>query len=143
MNTQNIKRRIYAYCLLGGVFVLMAVLAPRVQAQTKGEDRVVESPIGFASGTDRETAIGFQRDEQRNRIIQPSATALSGGVGNSGGGGGGVGSSPSGAGTNITATAIGNLINVVAQGTGNTIVVNANQTNAGNQNAQALVNKNK
>lgn len=141
MIAQNIKRRIYAYCLLGGVFVLMAVLAPRVQAQTKGEGRVVESPIGFSSGTDRETAIGFQRDEQRNRIIQPSATALAGGVGS--GSGGGVGSSPSGAGTNITATAIGNLINVVAQGTGNTIVVNANQTNAGNQNAQALVNKNK
>lgn len=140
MDTQNIKRRLYAYCLLGGVFVLMAILAPRAQAQTKGEDRIVESPMGFASSTDRDTAIGFQRDEQRNRIIQPSATALAGGVGSSGGG---VGSNPSGAGTNVSATAIGNLINVVAQGTGNTIVVNANQTNAGNQNAQTLVNKNK
>lgn len=139
MDTQALKRRIYAYGLLGGVFVLAAVLSPHAQAQTKGEDRIVESPIGFASGTDRETAINFQRDAQRNRIIQPSATALAGGVG--GGSGSGVGSNPSGAGTNVSATAIGNLISVVAQGTNNTIVVHATQTNAGNQNAQALVNR--
>ncbi len=76
MDTQNIKRRLYAYCLLGGVFVLMAVLAPRAQAQTKGEDRIVESPMGFASNTDRDTAIGYLFDLTQTQLGNQNAHAF-------------------------------------------------------------------
>jgi holdfast attachment protein HfaA len=60
--------------------------------------------------------------------------------------GSGVGSSSAGAGmsgassTAGTATAIGNQLNVVTLGNNNTVVVNATQTNNGNQTATNTVN---
>ena len=72
--------------------------------------------------------------EHKPRIIQAGASAYSrqsGGVSNTYSGAGG-----SGPGAIAGSTAIGNNLNVVVQGSHNTVIVNSRQTNTGNVTAR-------
>lgn len=70
-----------------------------------------ETPLGMSSVTSIDTPVSSSRDANFNRTVvnQP--------------------------GTSFSVSSIGNLVNVQTTGSNNTIVVNANQINNGNQSA--------
>lgn len=70
-----------------------------------------ETPLGMASVTSIDTPVSSTRDANFNRTVvnQPGAS--------------------------FSVSSIGNLVNVQTTGSNNTIVVNANQVNNGNQSA--------
>lgn len=74
-----------------------------------------ETPLGMNSVTSIDTPVSSTRDTNFNRTVvnQP--------------------------GSSFTVSSIGNLINVQTTGSNNTIVVNANQVNNGNQSANFSV----
>ncbi len=77
-------------------------------------DRGFETPIGFENSSDVERAIGFQRDENFNRIEVNSIYG------------------------STLASALGNQINVEAAA-GSSVVINGNQINKGHQLAVAVI----
>lgn len=88
----------------------LALISISAMAQTfESGIGTFETPLGMDTTADIENPVSTVRDERFNRTEV-----------NSPGGG-------------ITATAIGNLINVVSEGSNNTVVINATQTNSGNQ----------
>ncbi|WP_288108701.1 hypothetical protein [Limnobacter sp.] len=74
-----------------------------------------ETPLGMSSVTSIDTPVSSTRDANFNRTVvnQPGAT--------------------------FSVSSIGNLVNVQTTGSNNTIVVNANQVNNGNQSANFSV----
>lgn len=115
----------------------LALASPTVAfAQTNGSAALSNFQNGY-NGARRSVATpqtGSTRDQNGNRlivdgIIQPGASSYSrqsGGVSNSYSGAGG-----SQVGTIAGSTAIGNNLNVVVQGSHNTVIVNSRQTNTG------------
>lgn len=111
-------------------------------AQSSGSASLAPFQNGYGGARQSVTAAqtGSTRDANGNRliidgIIQAGASAWSrqsGGVSNTYSGG--VGNSQ---GTTIAgSTAIGNNLNVVVQGSHNTVIVNSRQTNTGNVSAR-------
>lgn len=99
------------------------------------------SPYGMTQANENQTVDPSLRDSNGNLSVvngQFTSSAMSQqsgvqGMSSLGTGGSGVGfSTPA---SNSTATAIGNQLNVVTVGNWNTVVVNAQQTNNGNQTA--------
>ena len=70
-----------------------------------------ETPVGLHDAGEMELMVSGTRDSSFNKVVNASP------------------------GWNFSATAIGNLVNVVTQGSNNTVVVNANQINKGSQQA--------
>lgn len=117
---------------------LIALPASAQLASSSGTSSF-QNGYGGARQSVTSAQTGSTRDENGNRlivdgIIQAGASAYSrqsGGVSNSYSGGVGNGySSVAGA------TAIGNNLNVVVQGSHNTVIVNSRQTNSGNVTAR-------
>ena len=95
------------------VFTALLALTVSAQAQTfEGNNNVFETPLGMNSVTDIDGVVKSSRDENFNltRTTQQPGWALS-------------------------ATAIGNLINVQIVGNNNSAVINATQINTGSQRA--------
>ena len=121
----------------------VALAAPGAAlAQTSGSAGLSSMQNGYGGARQSVSAAqtGSTRDQNGNRlivdgIIQAGASAYSrqsGGVSNTYSGG--VGNSQ---GTTIAgSTAIGNNLNVVVQGSHNTVIVNSRQTNTGNVSAR-------
>lgn len=111
-------------------------------AQTSGSAAMAQFQNGYGNARQSVSSAqsGSTRDAQGNRlivdgIIQAGASAYSrqsGGVQQTYSGAGGS----SGGSTIAGSTAIGNNLNVVVQGSHNTVIVNSRQTNTGNVSAR-------
>ena len=120
----------------------VALAAPGAAlAQTSGSAGLSSMQNGYGGARQSVSAAqtGSTRDQNGNRlivdgIIQAGASAYSrqsGGVSNTWSGAGGSQSD-----TIAGSTAIGNNLNVVVQGSHNTVIVNSRQTNTGNVSAR-------
>jgi hypothetical protein len=102
----------HQFLLLSVAIVIGA--APAIAAAQTMEDSpslTFEAPFGAKDAGDAEATVNSTRDASFNKIVTSSP---------------GWGSS---------ASAIGNLINVVEQGSNNTVIINASQINSGSQKA--------
>ncbi|MDQ1155303.1 holdfast anchoring protein HfaA [Brevundimonas sp. SORGH_AS_0993] len=129
-----------------GLAVVAAVALPAV-AQSTGSGGAARFQQGYggARSAAANATTGSTRDANGNRlivngIIQAGASSYSSQSN-------GVASAYSGAGSTRShgtiiggATAIGNQLNVVVQGSRNTVIVNSNQTNTGPINAGTALN---
>jgi holdfast attachment protein HfaA len=130
-----------------------SALAGAAQAADYSNAASYNSPYGMAAGSENQTVNPSLRDANGNLTVvngqftssafsqqtgvQSMGTASSGSLaslGNNTASTGGLGAAYGGA------TAIGNSLNVVTVGSNNTVVVNATQTNNGNQNASVSLN---
>ena len=125
---------------------LAALMAPAgAFAQSAGSSGMGSLQAGYGGSryTTARPQTGSTRDENGNRlivngIIQSGASAYSsqsGGVSSNWGGVGGSGGPTIGG-----STAIGNNLNVVVQGSHNTVIVNSSQVNNGNVTAGTNLN---
>ena len=129
--------------------LLVAVAPPLAAAQTTGSSGAARFQQGYGSARSatNTAATGSTRDANGNRlivngIIQSGASSYSsqsGGVASAYAGAGSSG----GTGTAIGgSTAVGNQLNVVVQGSWNTVIVNSKQTNNGDVSAGTALNGN-
>jgi holdfast attachment protein HfaA len=130
---------------LGAAALGAAALAGAAQAQMLGNASSYNTPFGMSSNSSGNQPIDPSlRDSNGNMTMvngefTSSAFAQGYGMASSSTLGNTPGVSSSGAAYG-GATAIGNQLNVVTVGTGNTVIVNANQTNNGNQTANTTIN---
>ncbi len=94
---------------------LIVVCAPVQPASAEPDSAVFERPLG-AVGFEGLRPISFERDQRGNRVQVRSR------------------------GFQAEALAAGNVISVIAQGSGNTITINADQVNNGSQTATIALN---
>ena len=132
-------------------FAALALLASAGVAQAGTDFSNASSyntPWGMTPGQDNQTANPSLRDANGNlTLVNGQFTSSNFGPAfGAGSAGSSVASSTGGVGTNGAgtafgnATAIGNQLNVVTLGNNNTVIVNANQENNGNQTATTTVN---
>jgi holdfast attachment protein HfaA len=132
-------------------FAFAALFTAAAQSALAGDFSVAStynSPYGMQAGQENQTPNASLRDANGNlTVVNGQFTSANFGIASgasaSGSGiamsSGGVGTS--GAGTAYgNATAIGNQLNVVTVGSNNTVIVNATQTNNGDQTAVNTVN---
>jgi holdfast attachment protein HfaA len=139
---RNTTLRIAA-ALLGAV-----AFAGAAKAGDYSNASTYNAPFGMQAGQENAPPNTSLRDANGNlTVVNGVFTSANFGVATgASASGSGVGASSAGAGTNGasstsgTATAIGNQLNVVTLGNDNTVVVNATQTNNGNQTATNTVN---
>ena len=114
------------------LLVVAAATPGLALAQTSGSAGMSTFQNGYGSARQSVTTAqtGSTRDQNGNRLIV-DGIIQSGGVSNSYSG---VGAS--GPGAIAGSTAIGNSLNVVVQGSHNTVIVNSRQTNTGNVSAR-------
>jgi holdfast attachment protein HfaA len=143
----NIVLRRFGFSALGA-FALTVGTAGAVDFSNSA---TYNAPVGMQAGQENAPANASLRDQNGNLTVvngqfksdafaqgfaqsgaSASASSMAGGVGN-----GGSGSAFGGA------TAIGNSLNVVTVGNGNTVIVNSTQTNKGNITATNSVNGHK
>ena len=133
-----VKRLLFPIAVLA-VAALASIPAAAQSTGSGGASRFQQGYGGARSAAANATT-GSTRDANGNRlivdgIIQPGASAYSrqsGGVSNTYSGVGGS----QGGNTVAGSTAIGNNLNVVVQGSHNTVIVNSRQTNTGNVTAR-------
>ncbi len=109
-----------------------ALATPALAASLDGADEM-SRPFGTQPGDDTSPITVGNRDSNGNRVIvngraQASAYSSSSGAGYRASGVGG------------SASAIGNQINVVVQGSWNTVIVDAQQINNGDVSANVVLN---
>jgi holdfast attachment protein HfaA len=130
-------------CFSAAALVAVAGFATTAQAGDYSNSSSYNAPYGMVAGQENQAANPSLRDANGNlTVVNGVFTSSNFGPSSVGAGAsafgaasaGGVGTS--GAGTSFgNATAIGNQLNVVTLGNNNTVVVNATQTNNGNQTA--------
>ncbi|KPF83440.1 holdfast attachment protein HfaA [Brevundimonas sp. AAP58] len=113
----------------------LSIMALPATAQVSSSGGMAQFQNGYGGARQSVTTAqtGSTRDQNGNRlivdgIIQPNASSYSRQSG--------VSQQGSGAGYGSGATAIGNNLNVVVQGSHNTVIVNSRQTNSGNVTAR-------
>lgn len=131
--TMTIKQFLIAGIALSG----MTGLVGSAQAGDYSNAGNYNNPFGMSAAQENAPIDPSLRDANGNlTVVNGQITSAFGGVGNvqtaTGVGYGSVGSSG-------TATAIGNSLNVVTTGSNNIVIVDANQTNNGNQTANSSV----
>ena len=122
--------------------------APLAVAGDFSNASTYNTPFGLQPGQENQAPTPSLRDANGNLTVTNGqfTSANFGAATGAAASGSGVGTSISGAGTSGatstfgTATAIGNQLNVVTLGSNNTVIVNATQTNSGNQTATNTVN---
>ncbi len=125
-----------------------ALAASAAQAGDYSNASNYNAPYGMQAGQENAPPNTSLRDANGNLTVVNGVftSANFGTATGASAAGSGAGSMSSGAGTSGassttgTATAIGNQLNVVTLGNNNTVVVNATQTNNGNQTATNTVN---
>jgi holdfast attachment protein HfaA len=118
------------------VVLAVSLLALPASAQLASSSGMSSFQNGYGGARQSVTSAqtGSTRDQNGNRlivdgIIQPNASSYSRQSG--------VSQQGSGAAYGSGATAIGNNLNVVVQGSHNTVIVNSRQTNSGNVTARS------
>ena len=140
---RNTTLRLTAAILLAGVAFTGAA-----KAGDYSNSSGYNAPFGMSSAQENAPPNTSLRDANGNLTVVNGVftSANFGTASGAAAAGSGVGASSYGAGTSGasstsgTATAIGNQLNVVTLGNNNTVVVNATQTNNGNQTATNTVN---
>ncbi len=94
------------------------------------ENYTMNTPYGFQAGEENRAFDPSTRDANGNRVLTNTYSQYSNTAGVAGEG--------SGVGSNGSALAIGNQLNVVTNGNNNTVIVDATQINNGNQEAVIL-----
>jgi holdfast attachment protein HfaA len=143
-----VKRRIAPLPFV--LATLVAAAAPTLAAaQTTGSGGAARFQQGYGSArsTTGAATTGSTRDANGNRLIvngliQSGASSYSSQSGGVASAYAGAGSSSSSGATIGGSTAIGNQLNVVVQGSHNTVIVNSKQTNNGDINAGTALNGN-
>jgi holdfast attachment protein HfaA len=122
--------------LLIAATLSVAALASAQSNPARSFSSEFEQPYGFGPDADSQPIDVGTRDASGNRLIVDGRiipggdlSSLPGGLLNGGAGFSGAGSS----------TAIGNQLNVITQGSWNTVIITNNQTNYGDINANASV----
>ncbi|KAK0341303.1 hypothetical protein LTR94_026919 [Friedmanniomyces endolithicus] len=137
--------------LIVPIAAALVVAAPAVSAaQSPGSASASRYQQGYGSARNMTSSAttGSTRDANGNRlivngIIQSGASSYSSQSGGVASAYAGAGSSSSSTGTTIGgSTAIGNQLNVVVQGSWNTVIVNSKQTNNGAVSAGTALNGN-
>jgi holdfast attachment protein HfaA len=130
------------------VLAILVMAAPAA-AQTTGSSGAARFQQGYGSArnTTSSATTGSTRDANGNRLIvngliQSGASSYSSQSGGVASAYAGAGSSSSSGSTVGGSTAIGNQLNVVVQGSHNTVIVNSKQTNNGDVNAGTALNGN-
>lgn len=131
------------------VMALAAAASLPAAAQSTGSGSASRFQQGYGGARSAASAAttGYTRDANGNRlivngIIQPGASSYSSQSGGVASAYAGAGSSSNGGTTIGGSTAIGNQLNVVVQGSRNTVIVNSTQTNTGAINAGTALNGN-
>jgi len=127
---QKLAKRVF---VIGAVFVAPITSVPATAADFS-DDTSYSHPYGMVAGQENQPVNAALRDGNGNLTIvngQFTSSAMSQQSG--------LGTMSSGVGT-AQATAIGNALNVVTVGSGNTVVVNSVQDNHGNQTATVSTN---
>jgi holdfast attachment protein HfaA len=128
-------RHVVAVCAIG--------LAPvAAHAQAFSSDASYSHPYGMAAGQENQPVNASLRDANGNLTIvngqfTSAAVSQQSGLSTLSTGAGFGGATTLGG---AQATAVGNSLNVVTVGSGNTVIVNAHQQNNGNQTATVSIN---
>lgn len=116
---------------LQALALAVCVAAPGAIAQEAAYSAEFERPYGFAYGAEDRPFDANTRDRLGNRVIVngliEGGTTLGGGLNT------GWGQTQGGSGMLGAGTAIGNQLNVVTNGSNNTIIIDSIQTNTGDQ----------
>ena len=134
--------------IAAAALIACSVVATAAKAGDYSNASNYNAPYGMTAGQENTPATASLRDANGNlTVVNGQFTSANFGTATGvGAAGSGVSSSSAGAGTSGAsstmgaATAIGNQLNVVTLGNNNTVVVNAVQTNNGNQTATNTVN---
>ena len=133
--------------LTAAVLVLPVAAAGAASAQSMGSAGAAQFQAGYGASryTTAQASSGSTRDANGNRlivngIIQAGASSYSSQSDGVASAYSGAGSTRNGGTTIGGATAIGNQLNVVVQGSRNTVIVNSTQTNTGAINAGTALN---
>jgi holdfast attachment protein HfaA len=138
----------FQFRIAAAALIACSVAATAAKAGDFSNASNYNAPYGMAAGQENAPPNASLRDANGNLSVV-NGQFTSSNFGTSSGAsaaGSGVGMASSGAGTSGAsstmgaATAIGNQLNVVTLGNNNTVVVNATQTNNGNQTATNTVN---
>jgi holdfast attachment protein HfaA len=110
------------------------------QAEGYSNSAAFNGGFGMAPGQENAPISGSDRDANGNLVITNGVMSGAGSISQQTGlrqsGSGGA------SGSSASATAIGNSLNVTVSGSWNTVIVDSNQTNTGNQSANASLNGN-
>ncbi|KJV41049.1 holdfast attachment protein HfaA [Brevundimonas sp. UYEF29] len=128
-------------------FAAAASVPAIAQSTGSGGAARFQQGYGGARTAANTAATGYTRDANGNRlivngIIQSGASSYSSQSGGAASAYAGAGASSNGGTTIGGSTAIGNQLNVVVQGSRNTVIVNSTQTNTGAINAGTALNGN-
>lgn len=111
--------------------LVACVAAPGAFAQEAAYSAEFERPYGYAYGSEERPFDANTRDRLGNRVIVngliEGGTTLSGGLNT------GWGQTQGGMGMLGSGMAIGNQLNVITNGSNNTIIIDSIQTNTGDQ----------
>ncbi|WAC60929.1 holdfast anchoring protein HfaA [Brevundimonas sp. SL130] len=137
-----------AASLAASLAAILVFGAPSLAAaQTTGSSGAAQFQQGYGSARSATSAAttGSTRDANGNRVIvngliQSGASSYSSQSGGVASAYAGAGSSSSSGSTTGGSTAIGNQLNVVVQGSHNTVIVNSKQTNNGDVTAGTALN---
>jgi len=126
----NMETKTYRHLMAGLAGLVLPVLG--ASGQAAGSLSQFEQPFGFAPGETRQPIDPGTRDANGNRLIVngrilPGASGLDGGLATQWGQTAGI------QGQIGTGTALGNQLNVVTNGSWNTVVIDSTQTNTGDQ----------
>ncbi len=110
--------------------VLAAMASPAI-AQEAGSLAEFERPYGFAHGEESRPFDAGTRDRLGNRVVINGL--IGGGTGLRGGLNTGWGQTDGASGMIGTGTAVGNQLNVITNGSNNTIIIDSTQINNGDQ----------
>lgn len=118
--------------LIGIAALTVLAIAPNAQAQAASSASEFERPYGFSYGEESRPYSAASRDASNNRVVinglinggTSLGTGLYTGWGQTQGASGMIG----------TGTAVGNQLNVITNGSNNTIIIDSTQINNGDQN---------
>lgn len=125
--------------LIGGTIAIMAFLTLPADAQTSSPAAQVsgefERPYGFSYGQEQQSFDANTRDASGNRVILDGRIMTGmdqSSLSTSSASAGGWSQATGGAGY-ASGSAVGNQLNVITQGSWNTVIVNSTQINNGDQ----------
>ena len=121
--------------ILTGLFGIAALtviaVAPRAEAQAASTVSEFERPYGFGYGQESRPYSAHSRDTSNNRVIVNGL--INGGTGLGTGLTTSWGQTDGAPGMIGTGTAIGNQLNVITNGSNNTVIIDSTQINTGDQ----------
>ena len=117
--------------LFGIAALTVVAVAPKAQAQAASTVSEFERPYGFSYGQESRPYSAHSRDVANNRVIINGL--INGGTGLGTGLYTSWGQTDGAAGMIGTGTAVGNQLNVITNGSNNTVIIDSTQINNGDQ----------